>query len=368
MAVALLVIYYEHRYSLPPSFESPWRWFGGVFLFEYRNDALGLLLLVPILYAAVTLGWRRALVVMIALLACITPYILDLSHRPFSILTSVSFIIIPSVLVMSVEIKLISDANERLAIEEKKKERTEILRQIILAQEGERKRISRELHDGVAQSLLVTATVAHNLLDRGAPVDEGMRVDLETIRENSLGLVAEVRAICQDLRPSILDNLGVISAIKWLAENFQNETGVHVEVALNGRAHDLDQEESLSVFRVVQEALNNVKKHARAVSVRVTGEFSPRYLSVAVEDDGDGFNPGEDVNRFALAGRLGLLGMIDRARAIGGRVEIDSTLGVGTRVVFTVERGATGSPQASRAQHLSEDASGQTVNAPPSSA
>lgn len=366
MAVMLLVVYYEHRYSLPPSLDSPWRWFGSMFFFEYRHDVLGLVLLVPILYAAITLGSKRAVVVMVTLLACIAPYILDLAHRPLTVFTSVSFIIIPSVLVMSVEIKVMSDAQERLATEEKKRERAEIIRQVIRAQEEERQRISRELHDGVAQSLLFTGTVAHNLLDDGAITDEGVRTHLETIKKNSLDLVAEVRAICQDLRPSILDNLGVVSALKWLVGNFQEDTGLRVELALSGRADDLDPEESLGVFRVIQEALNNVKKHARASSVRVAVEFAVAGIAVTVEDDGDGFDLEDDVNRFALNGKLGLLGMIDRARAIGGRLQIDSKRGSGTRIILTVGREDAGRRPMSRVRQIEEDMVGKKVAALPS--
>lgn len=366
MTVALLVTYYEHRYSLPPSFDSPWRWFGSVFFFEYQNDALGLVLLVPILYAAITLGWKKALAVMIALLVCITPYVLDISHRPLTALTSISFILIPSVLVMSVEIRLISNAHERRAIEVKRKERAEILRQNILAQEEERKRISRELHDGVAQSLLVSATVAHNLLDGKAVEDKGVRTGLEALKENSLRLVAEVRAICQDLRPSILDNLGVVSAIKWLVENFQDDTGVHAELTLTGRTYELDPETSLGVFRVVQEALNNVRKHARASLVRITVTFGPTDLVVTIEDDGDGFELGEDVNRYALGGKLGLLGMVDRARAIGGRLQIKSRKGSGTRVLLTVDREGAGPQAALHNLQIQEAAPGTEAAALPS--
>ncbi|MBN1629552.1 MAG: hypothetical protein JW990_07310, partial [Thermoleophilia bacterium] len=201
---------------------------------------------------------------MAILLPAITPYILEFAHSTLAIITSYSFIVLPPVLLMAGEIKLISDARERLAKEEKKRERGKIIRQLLRAQEEERKRISQELHDGVAQTLLVTATLAHNLLQNDAMADKGMRSDLEMVKSNSLGLVAEIRAICQNLRPNILDNLGLVSAIKWLVDGVREQTGANVELVLRGAVREVSAEESLAVFRLVQEALRNVTKHAQA--------------------------------------------------------------------------------------------------------
>lgn len=357
-AVALVVVYYGHRYSLPTRPDSPWSWFWDIFFFEYKNDALGLALLFPILYAALTLGWKRALTVMVVLLIAISPYVVDLSHKSFTILSSVSFIVIPPLMVMSLEIKLISDARERAAEERKARERTEVLRQVLRAQEDERKRISQELHDGVAQTLLVTATLAHNLLETPAGVEESVRADLEMIKEKSLGLVAEVRTICQGLRPSILDTLGLVSAINWLAANVREETGLAVDVELTGRVYQLGQEESLVVFRVVQEALSNVVKHAGASSVRVILRFDERTLTVEIVDDGQGFELVDNISVFAVGGRLGLLGMSDRAQTIGAALSIDSAPDRGTCVSIAVTRDAPGHGSIPRVAGAGLDAAG----------
>jgi len=338
--VALLVVYYGHANALSTKSSIAWDWFWSVFFFEFRNAALGLLLLVPLLYAAITLGWKKLLIVMVVLVSCITPYVLHFAYETYVIFTSLSFIVIPPILMMSIEVKLISDARERLAREQKKRERAEVVRQLLLAQEDERKRISQELHDGVAQTLLVTATVAHNLLESVAVLDGAMRTDLETVKGNSLGLVAEIRAICQDLRPSILDNLGLVSAIKWLLDDMQDEMGAAVELRLSGQVYAVGPEESLAVFRVVQEALNNVNKHAEASSVRVALTFAEEGIAVDVEDDGRGFKVEDDPNLFALSGRLGLLGMSERAQAIGGKLQIESSPGLGTRISISVDRKA----------------------------
>jgi two-component system sensor histidine kinase DegS len=336
--VALLVIYYEHLYSLPLSLNSSWAWFWDAFLFEFKHDCLGLLLLFPLLYAMVTLGWKKGLVVTAIALVAILPYILDLSRRWLTTITSVMVVVVPPVIVATAEIKRISDARERRAREEKKRERVEVLRQVLRAQEGERKRIAQELHDGVAQTLLVTATLAHNLLESTAAAERSLKTDLETVKENSLALVTEVRAICGGLRPSILDNLGLVSAIKWLADNTRQETGADVDLELAGQVYELGPEESLAVFRVVQEALKNVAKHAQASSVRVALRFHETALNVEIADNGRGFEVVDNVSRFAVTGRLGLLGISERMEAIGGRLSVESAEGLGTIVRISFGR------------------------------
>lgn len=334
LSVALLVVYYAHGNSLPHSSDSWWGWFWSVFFFEYRHEALGLLLALPMLYATLALGWEKALILMIGLVACATPYIVDFSHRPAAIATSLVFMILPPVLLMSTELKLTSDAKERLNREERRRQAVAIKRQRIRSQEDERQRISHELHDGVAQNLLVIATTAHSLIEREA-LDEAARKDLETIREGSLGLVAELRAICQNLRPSALDSLGLESALKWLVGKFQEETGLCAELAVSELINEIDAEASLAVYRVCQEALSNVKKHAQASRVRVALVVEGSWITVSIEDDGIGFDPKARVNSYALDGRLGLLGMSERIEAIDGRLHITSAKGSGTRVTVS---------------------------------
>jgi two-component system, NarL family, sensor histidine kinase DegS len=340
VAVALLIVYYEHRYSLPQSLNNSWAWFWDTFLFELQHDCLGLLLLFPLIYAAVMLGWRQGLIVTGVALAAIAPYVLGLSNRWLTTITSFMVIGVPPAIVAGIEIKLISDARERRRIEEKRRERAEILRQVWRGQEAERKRIAQELHDGVAQTLLVTATLAHNLLESEAAGDLALKTDLETVKDNSLALVAEVRAICGGLRPSVLDNLGLVSAIKWLADNMRQETGADVALELTGEPYELGADESLAVFRVVQEALKNVAKHAAASSVHVSLDYDHAALAVEIADNGEGFEVIDNMSRFALTGRLGLLGMSERMQAVGGLFVVDSAEGRGTTLRITVGRKA----------------------------
>jgi signal transduction histidine kinase len=313
-------------------------WFWGIFCFEYQHDVLGLVLLVPLFYSAITLGWKRTSVFLLILLPCVAPYIIDFSYSINTLVMSFSSLIIPPILFISLEIKLISDAKVRNAEAEKKRERAEFIRQLFIAQEDERKRLSQELHDGIAQTLLVNASMAHNILESNQENDSKAKTDLEAIKNNSLDMVAEIRCICQGLRPSILDNLGLVSAIKWLIDNFHEETGIKVELSLTGSVYDLSQDESVALFRMAQETINNIKKHASASLVNVSIEFFDSGMTMQIKDNGKGFEITENINQLALNGKLGVLGMNERAQSIGANLHITSGTGIGTEVAISIKR------------------------------
>ncbi len=162
---------------------------------------------------------------------------------------------------------------------------------------------------------------------------------MEAIKENSLGMVAEIRNICQDLRPSVLDNLGLVSAIKWLVDNLSEETGAAIDLNINGEPHGLTQDENVAVFRMIQEVLNNIKKHSSANRVSVTMDFDAGGIMIVIKDNGQGFELADDVHRYGLSGKLGILGMHERAQSIGAVLRIDSNKGRGTKVTIRVARG-----------------------------
>jgi len=338
VGLALLFTYYGYRHSLPTPAGGVWGWFGDVFLFEYRNDVLGSLMVVPFLYATITIGWKKAAPVIATLLVGLLPYIIQLAYRPFVILTSISSIIVPPLLVASIQIKLNADARERQRVEEKIRERALVIGELLSAQEEERKRIALELHDGVCQTLLVTATLAHGLLKSPGKLEQSVDDGLRAIRDNVLGMVDEIRLVMQDLRPSVLDNLGLVSAIRWLVDNLRSASGVEVELALSGQTYEPAPDESLALFRVVQEALNNIEKHSGARFVRVGIEFGDQELRISIQDDGRGFTIADNFSPFALDGKSGLLGMNERVRAIGGRLLIRSDRGTGTRITVVIAR------------------------------
>jgi two-component system sensor histidine kinase DegS len=349
LAAAILFVYYAYKESLPAPSPHYLEWFWSVFYFEFRSHVLGILMLVPILYSAFTLGWKRSTIATAVLLAAIAPYIATFSYSARTTFESFSLLVIPPALVIAVEMLLISNAKERRARAEKKRERAEVMRQMFSLQEDERRRISQDLHDSVAQTLLVNASTAYNMLEGKKQDEAALKAGLEAIKENSLGMVAEIRNICQDLRPSVLDNLGLVSAIKWLVDNFSEETGTRVELSLAGEPHDLTQDENVAVFRMVQEVLSNIRKHSGADHVSVNLEFEQAGLTIVIKDNGQGFQLVDNVQRYGLDGKLGILGMHERAQSIGALLRIDSTKGRGTKVTIRVTGGAGERPAAAPA-------------------
>lgn len=354
----LIFIYYGYIFALNHPSWDYLDWFWNWFYLELRIGLRGLLMLFPILYSTLVLSWKRSSIVVVILLAFIAPYVLFSSFVTYTALASFSFLTLPAIVIISVEMKLVADAKDRLAREETKKQRAEVVRQLFNAQEGERKRISQELHDGVAQNLLFTATLAYSVLEEVAPGDGGIRGKLEGIVSNSMNMVAEIRCICQDLRASIVDDLGLVSAVRWLCDEFQQGTGVEVEFELGAPVGELTQEETLAFFRVVQEALSNISKHADASRVRVAVTPTDGGLAIEVEDDGRGFRMRDASGEFAVHGKLGMLTMEERTRSIGGRLEVQSGEGGGTSIRISVDRAAEREPLAGGAHRRSPEADG----------
>jgi PAS domain S-box-containing protein len=198
------------------------------------------------------------------------------------------------------------------------------------AQEAERKRIARELHDVTAQALV---TVVRNLGD----VDSGRaQFSLKEIQEQVREILGEIRRFSRQLRPSILDDLGLLPALKWLAADLTNNYGIPVDVQVIGEPRQLSNDAELMLFRITQEALTNVQKHSGADQVRITIEFTERATKVTVNDNGKGFEIPERMGDLAGSGRLGLAGMQERAQLLGGILNIDSESGKGTTLTIEI--------------------------------
>jgi signal transduction histidine kinase len=208
--------------------------------------------------------------------------------------------------------------------------RGEMLRRVVAAQEAERQRVARELHDETGQAL-----TAIGLGLRG--VGTLLRQDVDKAGSNLRqleGLVAnslqELQRLIADLRPSHLDDLGLPAALRWYAGEVQNRVPLQINVELNGEPRELPSEVKMALFRVAQEAVTNVIKHACAKNVQIHLTYCDDSVSVQVEDDGCGFN----VHRSAKTRRpsWGLLGMEERASLLGGRFLLTSNPNEGTQV------------------------------------
>jgi signal transduction histidine kinase len=203
----------------------------------------------------------------------------------------------------------------------------ELLRKVITAQEEERKRLARELHDETAQLL----TALGILIARAAAGGEGGHAALLKARALSVTALEGVHALMHALRPSLLDDLGLRSAIREYAERLE-ERGLSVRVHEIGAERRLPGEVETALYRVAQEALTNIARHADASDVEVTVTYQEETVAIEIIDDGKGFDPAV-MTADDLSGRgLGLLGMRERIELCEGEITIDSAPGQGTRV------------------------------------
>jgi signal transduction histidine kinase len=208
--------------------------------------------------------------------------------------------------------------------------RGELLRRVVAAQESERQRIARELHDETGQSLTAIGLGLGGVTSAIHQDVEKASGQLKLIQ----GLVAqalnELQRLIADLRPSHLDDLGLPATLRWYANEVEKRTGLKVSVETHGEPQSLPGELKTTLFRIAQEALNNTVKHGHATHADVQLSFGGSSVSLKVSDDGTGFN----VNRLGSATRpsWGLLGMRERASLLGGSLDIYSSMGEGTKI------------------------------------
>ena len=192
------------------------------------------------------------------------------------------------------------------------------------AQEEERRSISRELHDEVGQTLGALLVDVGRLKALIPPENTVAQDQIARIKSTAENAVRSVRNIALLLRPSMLDDLGLIAAIEWQAREISRRTEMEVEVESPGVSDDLAEEYKICIYRVTQEALNNAARHSGGRRAWVRIEQTADHIAVTIRDDGRGFDPQKTRG-------LGLLGMEERVRRLGGKLEINSESGRGHR-------------------------------------
>jgi signal transduction histidine kinase len=207
------------------------------------------------------------------------------------------------------------------------------VRQVTQAQEDERLRIARDLHDETAQELVGLVRHLEQLSEAAGPALAEPTSDLLKQARSTL---RSVRRYSRDLRPSVLDDLGLIAGIEMVVEETNGRLSAGARLEVIGKPRRVDAPVELALFRIAQEALRNVEKHADATSALVELDFAGEEIRLSVTDDGAGFSPPKSVSDLALSGKLGLLGMKERAELVGGSFEIHASPHKGTRLVVRV--------------------------------
>lgn len=204
------------------------------------------------------------------------------------------------------------------------------------SQEDERRRISRELHDETVQSLMAIGRRIE--LYEASEQDPGRLAQLSELHTMMDETVNSVRQISRDLRPLILDDLGIVPALRTLVRGVRegDDAVPAAKLEINGTSIQLSSEQELAVYRITQETLNNVRKHAHATHVEVCLTFNVDTIRLKVIDDGRGFSLPSSLAELAEAGHFGLMGIQERVWAAGGTLTIDSQPGQGTRISATI--------------------------------
>ncbi|MGB7604742.1 MAG: sensor histidine kinase [Lutisporaceae bacterium] len=206
---------------------------------------------------------------------------------------------------------------------------------IIKAQEEERKRVAREIHDGPAQimaNLVIKSELCERLIDKNP---DQVKLELNALKDLARVSLKDIRKIIYDLRPMSLDDLGLIPTVQRFIANYIEETEQNVEMFVFGNVITLNPIVELAAFRLIQESLNNVRKHAKARNISVKLEFKEDSIKLVIRDDGKGFDKGNAKSRD-LDGGYGLLSMKERVELLNGKLEVASIPGKGTKIFASI--------------------------------
>ena len=230
-------------------------------------------------------------------------------------------------------IETLEDVTERKNAEENLRN---YLQEITRAQEEERRRIARELHDDTAQDLIILLRQVDKLMSAAPKLSPQNSKLLQELRQQTSKTLDGVHRFSQDLRPSVLDDLGLLPALEWLTSDLTKHLGIAIDMTVRGPVRRFTPEIELVLFRIAQEALRNVWKHSGTSRAWVTVEFGDHKTVLTIKDEGKGFELPPRTEDLTVAGKLGLAGMQERAQLIGGKLTLQSVPGKGTTVTLEV--------------------------------
>jgi two-component system sensor histidine kinase DegS len=242
---------------------------------------------------------------------------------------------------MNVVLEYLSgDLNQVTRILESAKNRQMLGLKIILAQEEERKRIAREIHDGMAQTManvVLRTEIAERMLAKQELTS--VKEELVDLKTQVRGGLEEVRKIIFNLRPMALDDLGIVPTLRKYVQDFEEKTKIHTHFSLIGRETRIPSGLEIAVFRLVQEALSNVAKHAKATYVSVELTLEKDQVKIYIVDNGIGFDVGQTEKIIAKGNNFGLLGMRERVELLEGKMEIVSEKDSGAKITMVIPVG-----------------------------
>jgi len=210
------------------------------------------------------------------------------------------------------------------------------IQKVLVAQEEERKRIVRDLHDDTTQLvLLLTHKLDTVSSDPNLKISEPARETLGELYDLAVEILNSLRTYSQDLRPAILDHLGLVAALEWMTDRFIAEDKIKADVQLDMKERELPQEVQLVLFRIAQEALFNIRRHAEASRVVIRLELKKGNVKMVIADNGKGLSQ-VGINDLSYEGKSGLIGMRERAQLLRGTFNIESDIGKGTAIIVEI--------------------------------
>jgi two-component system, NarL family, sensor histidine kinase DegS len=337
LILLIVAIYYPRNFEVQQRLPLFWDFT----LFEFRTTTFGVLFVIPLIYAAVFLNIKTLIATWLVCGALMLPRITDLSFHIESLIRAYSVYTIPFFIALLIRTEIMWRAINKKSAAEKEEQRQKYLSQVFKAHENERKNIARELHDGVIQSLIVLTNHAQGVIagknrdGHGAEAEKeinGIVEQIVALRDLSRDISKDIRDICLNLRPYIIDDMGLIPALRWLIN--RTKTDVNIALTTDGEERRFDPETELMIYRILQEAINNINHHSLATKANIRFYFQPDALKISIEDNGKGFVFPEKISTLTEEGKLGLIGMQERVKFLNGDIKINSQLGQGTSITI----------------------------------
>lgn len=313
-------------------------WLENLAVIEFKYHVIGTLYLLPIFYTTLIFGWWGALFTWLICIFLLLPIILNLWPNLPLVLANMAFLLIPFSILVIIAILLEWRKREHKTLLERENERRLYLSNMLDELEIARRHLSQDLHDDTIQTLLTINNRIEKFISSGnLNKNEELEDTALWIHNTIVNTVENIRRICLNLRPSILDDLGLIPALRWLVDLTNQQCKTHIKINIIGEELKLSHQIEDNIFRIVQSALSNVRRHSDANNALVTLNFREKQLQCLIEDDGKGFILHNRPALFNSKGNLGLIGMYERVNLLDGTIQIQSHPGDGTKISISVK-------------------------------
>jgi two-component system, NarL family, sensor histidine kinase DegS len=319
-----------------------WQWFSwlsGLYSlakFELNYRIIGILFIIPIIYVALLFTWKGALIVSLLAIGSVLLTAIPIFSTNI-LITNIVLLMTPLLIVLFFTLEQSWRRREKSIFTEREEDRKLYLSRLIESQENERRRIAQDLHDDTIQNLLAISIYARNIASTMEYDVKEITKNAEQINDITLQTVEDLRRLTFNLRPSILDNLGLLPALRWLADRLQEESHIRTRFYCTGEERKLSPKVELAIFRVVQEVISNIKLHSKAREAIISLKFGSSSLKATIKDDGQGFKVPRRYHLLATTGKLGIVGITERIESVGGSLKIYSKPDRGTTISFEVK-------------------------------